>query len=324
VWTFTAAELSIVIVNWNGGELLRRCIESILRAPPRLPYEIVVVDNASSDGSVRWLRSSDLADRLAGVALHVIENADNVGFARANNQAIARTQGPLVCLLNPDAEVLPGALDTLVATLRAGADIGACGPRLLNTDGSLQPSVWRNPPTPWEIVVAGLGLWRLMPRRARGEWLLGRHWDHARRRTAPVLFGAAILVKRAVFSQVGGFDERFHMYGEDDEWCLRVRRGRWRLVFEPSASVVHHGSRLSLLRWGSLGKLRVQLEGNFRFQRVCLSRPHRVANLLAMCLVAALQWVWRRARRRPTAETALILATSLAELGRTGRELLPR
>jgi GT2 family glycosyltransferase len=313
-------ELSIIIVNWNGGELLRRCITRIAQAPPSLAYEIVVVDNASSDESVSWLRSDDVAASLAPATLHVIENSENVGFGRANNQAIASSHGSLVFLLNADTEVLPGAMDTLIATLRGDAHIAACGPRLLNTDGSLQPSAWRNPPTPWEIVIAGVGLWRLIPRRARGELLLGRHWDHARRRAVPMLFGAALLAKRAVFSELGGLDERFHMYGEDNEWCLRVTRAGWQVVFEPAASVVHHGSQFSLRRWGDRERLRVQLDSYFRFQRVCLSRRHRVGNLLAGCFVMAAHWVWRRLRRQPVDEAALILEMSLADLKRTVRE----
>jgi GT2 family glycosyltransferase len=233
-------------------------------------------------------------------------------------QSIAAQQ--LLFLLNADTEVLPGAVDMVTATLRAGEHIGACGPRLLNADGSLQPSVWRNPSTPWEIIIAGVGLWRLIPRRTRGELLLGRHWDHASRRTVPMLFGAAILAKRAVFSEVGGFDERFHMYGEDHEWCLRVTRAGWQIVFEPSARVVHHGSQFSLRRWGSRERLGVQLDSYFRFQRLALSRRHRIGNLLAVCFVTALHWVWRRLRGQSTDDVALTLTMHLADLKRSGPE----
>ena len=107
----------------------------------------------------------------------------------------------------------------MIACLNSDERIGACGPRLLNTDGSLQHSVWRNPPTAWEIIVNGVGLWRLIPRSLRGSLLLGGHWDHATRRSVPMLFGAAILARRKMIDEVGGLDERFHMYGEDYEWC---------------------------------------------------------------------------------------------------------
>jgi GT2 family glycosyltransferase len=313
-------ELSIIIVNWNGGELLRRCLQSVAQHPPSLPYEIVVVDNASSDESVNWLRSAEVAALLGDVPLHLIENAENVGFSRANNQAIAARTAPLLFLLNPDTEVLPGAIDTLIATLRSGARIGATGPRLLNKDGTLQHSVWRNPPAPWEIIISGTGLWRLIPHRMRGHLLLGGHWDHATRRVAPMLFGAAILARREMIDEVGGLDERFHMYGEDNEWCLRITRAGWQLVFEPAATIIHYGGQFSLQRWGSREKLRVQLNSYFDFQRRCLSRSHMLANLLAGCLVMSAHKLWRGLRHRPADDVALVLAMHWANLKRMLRE----
>lgn len=235
-----APELSIIIVNWNGGELLRSCLKSIARFPPSVPYDIVIVDNASSDDSVGWLKSAEVNSLFPHVGVHVIENRDNVGFGAANNQAFEYSHSPLLFLLNPDTELTPGAIDTLIGTIRFNPQTGAVGPRLNNTDGSLQHSVWRNPPTPWSIIVTSLGLWRLIPRRFRGSLLLGGHWSHDQRRSVPLLFGAAILVRREVVQQVGGFDERFHMYGEDHEWCIRIARAGWQLIFEPEAVVTHH------------------------------------------------------------------------------------
>lgn len=164
------SDLAIIIVNWNGGDFLRRCLASLDQFPPQVQYTIVVVDNASSDGSRDWLDS--LGDRI-----RLIANKENVGFGRANNQAFAATDAPLLFLLNSDAEVHEGTLDTLVATINESEKIGAVGPRLLNTDGTLQPSVWRNPPSPGEMIVIAFGLFRLLPKRQR-ESLLGIHWDH--------------------------------------------------------------------------------------------------------------------------------------------------
>jgi N-acetylglucosaminyl-diphospho-decaprenol L-rhamnosyltransferase len=300
-----AAELSIIMVNWNGGELLRSCLRSIAQAPPSVAYDIVVVDNASADDSVAWLHSAEVATLLPGIAVHVIENAENAGFSKANNQAIAYSQAPILFLLNPDTEVTTGAIDTLIACLNSNDRIGACGPRLLNTDGSLQHSVWRNPPTAWEIIVSGVGLWRLIPRHLRGNLLLGGHWDHATRRAVPMLFGAAVLARRAMIDQVGGLDERFHMYGEDDEWCLRITRAGWLLMFEPEAAVVHHGGQFSGLRWDSGEKLRVKLNSSFDFQRRCLSRRQVVANLLAGCSVMTVQRLWRKLCRQPSQDVII-------------------
>jgi len=311
-----AAELSIIIVNWNGGELLRSCLKSVAQAPPSVSYDIVVVDNASSDDSVAWLRSAEVSTLLPGIDVHVIENADNAGFARANNQGFAYTRAPLLFLLNPDTEVKPGAIDTLRECLDYDPSIGACGPRLLNTDGSLQHSVWRNPPTASEILITGLGLWRLIPRGLRGRLLLGGHWDHATRRDVPILFGTAILARREMIDEVGGLDERFHMYGEDYEWCLRITRSGWRLVFEPAAAVTHHGGQFSLQRWSSMEKLRVQMDAGFQFNRYCLTRRQSMANVAATCFVSFLQKSWYKLRGRPAEAAEIIWEVHLAELKR--------
>lgn len=292
-------KLSIIIVNWNGGDLLRRCVESIIQSPPSVPYEVMVVDNASTDDSVSWLRSNDVKVRLGEVPLHVIENPNNVGFSKANNQAIAHSKAPLLLLLNPDTEVMPGAIDTLIATLKSDERTGACGPRLINPDGSLQVSVWQNPLTAWAILISGLGLYRLIPKRLRGEVLLGGYWDHARRRAVPMVCGAAILTKREVIDTVGGLDERFHMYSEDVEWSFRVRKAGWQLIFEPAAIVKHYGGQSSQQRWTDREKMRVLHEAHVRFQRDHLPRRHLFANLLANCFVLSLQQPWRRIRRIP-------------------------
>src|SRR6266545_3206867 len=133
--------LSFIIVNWNGGELLKRCLESITLYPPSIPWDILVVDNASTDGSREWLRRLAGNARPTGNPVHVIENTVNVGFAKANNQAFDFTSSSLLFLLNADAELTPGACNTLLRTVESNARIGACGPRIINPDGSLQISV---------------------------------------------------------------------------------------------------------------------------------------------------------------------------------------
>jgi len=313
-------ELSIVIVNWNGGQLLRDCIESIFKYPPSVSYEIIVVDNASSDGSVEWLRSPELTQRLGEVKLTLIENSSNVGFGSANNQAFAASDSGMVFLLNSDAELRPETCDKLIATLRSDERIGACGPRLVNPDNSLQISVWRNPPTAWASLVSGLRLYRLMPKRFRGELLLAEFWDHDRKRNVNVLSGAAILAKRRMIDEVGGFDSRFHMYGEDCEWCLRVVRAGWRIVFEPDALVMHHGGKSSLQRWDSQEKMTVQTVAFLNFQRLCLPRHTVILNLLASCFLLSLQKTVRVFRGRDNEEVAQTLKLHAADLKRALRD----
>lgn len=314
-----SAELSIIIINWNGGELLRHCVESILRERPSIEYEVLVIDNASSDESLSSLRTSEAAAALAE-RLRIVENAENRGFGRANNQAFALTSSPLIFLLNPDTEVTEGSIDRLIQIVRSGERVGAVGPKLLNADGSTQVSVWRNSPAAWETLLTGLRLHKLLPRRVRGELLLAEHWDYSRRREVGMLSGAAMLVKREVIEEVGGFDERFHMYGEDNEWCSRITRAGWKLVFEPAAVIMHHGARSSSKRWDSLEKLRVQTEAQLCFQRQTLTRSRRIRSLAASCFMLSLQRAVRRLRGRERRDVEQTLRLHMADLKRALRD----
>jgi GT2 family glycosyltransferase len=301
-------DLSIIIVNWNGGQLLRRCIESVIQHPPALSWEIILIDNASSDDSLAWVRSSNISN------LRLIENEENLGFGKANNQGFNLSSASLLFLLNNDAEVRAGTFDRLITTIKSEPKIGACGPRVLNPDGSLQVSVWRNPASPWAMVMAALRLHRLLPKRLAGEWLLGEYWDHARRREVNLLLGAAILVKREVIADVGGFDERFHMYGEDLEWCLRIVRGGWKIIFDPAAEVVHHGGHAADQRWLNRDREIAKHKSTFLFYRLSLSPWHNLANLAVPCVLAVFQLGWRGLRGESTEDQRLSFELHWEEL----------
>jgi GT2 family glycosyltransferase len=134
-----------------------------------------------------------------------------------------------------------------------------------------------------------------------------------------MLSGAAMLVRRETVDEVGGFDERFHMYGEDNEWCLRMARAGWTLMSEPEAVVMHHGASSSLKRWDPYEKLRVQAEAFLKFQRLCLPRRRVVSNLLASCFLLSLQRTARRLRGRDSREVAMTLRLYAADLRRALR-----
>lgn len=307
-------QLAFIVVNWNGGELVRRAIESIGAYPPSLPYEVIVVDNASTDGSLAWLRSPD-PERVSGAARYLlIENTENVGFGAANNQGFAAAKAPVFFLLNADAELQSGACDKLLSTLHSNSRIGACGPRLVYPDGTLQISVWRNPPTAWATLLSGLRLYKLLPSRFRGELLLAEFWSHDHRRDVNMISGAAVLARREMIAEVGGFDSRFHMYGEDNEWCLRITRAGWRIVFEPDALVMHHGAQSSRQRWNDLERLRIQTKASFVFQKFCLTRPQFLVNLLSNVFLLWAQLIVRRLRSTPAEDVRLNLRLHLNEL----------
>jgi GT2 family glycosyltransferase len=288
-------DLSIVIVNWNGGRLLTRCIETIVSSAPQATYEIVIVDNASTDDSLAQLRASGVAaPMIEREQIRFILNEDNRGFGAANNQAFAVVESPYVFLLNSDTEVPPGTIDTLIDKVKSDPKIGACGPKMLNTDGSLQVSAYFNPPRAWHTVLSQLWLYRLLPRRLRGELLLGGHWDHDRERSVPMLGGAAIMARREMIEQVGGFNERFHMYAEDNEWCWRITKSNWRLLFVPEAILLHHGAQSSGKRWSRPEQIRVRLRAGYKFEHEALPRWHLAANQLANYLVVTAQITGRK------------------------------
>ena len=141
--------ISIIVVNWNQANYLEKCLEALHSRPLDEPLEIIVVDNASSDRSLEMVRS-----QFAGV--RVIANSDNLGFARANNQGLAASHGEFRCLLNNDAEVVGDALARMAAYLRAHPSVGAVGPQLLNSDGTLQPS-GRSFPKIWDVLLQATG-----------------------------------------------------------------------------------------------------------------------------------------------------------------------
>lgn len=288
-------ELSIIIVNWNGADLLRRCAETIVTSQPATTYEIVIVDNASQDDSLDHLRSSKtLAPLIAHQQLRIFNNSENRGFGAANNQGFALTESPFVFLLNLDTEVRPGTIDTLIQAINSDTRIGVCGPKILNTDGSLQISAFFNPPRVWHTLLSQLKFYHLLPQRIRGELLLGRHWDHNRRRCVPMLSGAAMVARREMIDQVGGFNEQFHMYSEDTEWCWRITKANWKLVFVPEAIVLHHGAQSSMKRWSARERLKVRLEAGYNFEHTVLPRWRVAANQLTNYLVVCAQIAGRK------------------------------
>ncbi|MGI6273890.1 MAG: glycosyltransferase family 2 protein [Anaerohalosphaeraceae bacterium] len=230
-------KLSIIIVSWNVKRDLLRCLSALCKNPCSQHSEQIVIDNNSSDGTVDAVR-----ERFPEVT--VIANAENVGFAAANNQGMDRAQGQYVLLLNPDTVVHPLALDRLIAFLDANPDVGACGPKILNEDGSPQGSVRRFPTFRGVLyahtVCRMLGLFRRWHRR----WMM-RDFTFDRQADVDQIMGAAMMVRRTVIDEVGGLDADFFMYFEEVDWCYRIKQAGWRIVFVPDAVITHFGGRSS-------------------------------------------------------------------------------
>jgi GT2 family glycosyltransferase len=234
-----STKLSIVIVSWNTRDLLRRCLESTqveLSARPDVCVEVFLVDNNSADGSAAMVKAEH-----PWVVL--VENAENLGFAKANNQALRISSGEYVLLLNPDTEVKPGAIAHLVDFLDNHSKAGVVAPQLLNSDGSVQRSC-RRFPTFSGMLYELAGLSRLFPAGSkRGEKFRAYKmldWNHDDERQVDQPEGACLMLRRSVIDTVGELDEGFFMLFEEVDWCYRIKQHDWQIWFTPTAQVVHH------------------------------------------------------------------------------------
>jgi len=221
---------AVVVVNFNTREDLRACLRSVVASAPR---QIVVADNGSTDGSREVVREA-----FPSVALLCLD--ENPGYGGAANRAIAATSAPYVLLLNSDTLIAPDALETLGAYLDTHPGAAVVGPRLLNPDGSLQPSCYPFPGSlRWAFDNDDVG--RLLARLPLVRELGLRTWRHDRSRRVPWVKGAALALRRAAFDAVGGFDESFFMYHEESDLCFRLADAGWEVHFAPVTDVVHTG-----------------------------------------------------------------------------------
>lgn len=225
-------DISICIVNWNTRELLRACLASLPAACGELRSQVIVVDNASPDGSADMVR-----EQFPWVEL--IANPENRYYAAANNQALRAARAPLKLLLNSDIEAPPGSLASLADWLRSRPRVGAVAPRLVYPDGRPQASC-RSFPDPDAVIWEALGLSRLFPRsRVFAKWRM-TWWDNDDERAVDQPMGAALLLRAEALEQVGLFDEDFPMYFNDVDLCRRLWDAGWEIWFTPTVTLTHH------------------------------------------------------------------------------------
>jgi N-acetylglucosaminyl-diphospho-decaprenol L-rhamnosyltransferase len=224
------SDLAVVVVNHNSGEFLPRCVASVYAAAGDLALEIVVVDNASRDGS---------AGRVAAEhpAVRILENPVNRGFAVAANQGIRETAAPYALLLNPDAEITGGTLSGLLKVAGERPRAGAIGLLVRNPDGTVQPSARKVPGLIESMGHAFLG--PVLPNNPFTRAYTMAGWDRTTEREVEWISGSAMLLRREAYDEVGGFDERYFMYVEDVDLCTRMRNARWTVLFSPEVEVVH-------------------------------------------------------------------------------------
>lgn len=228
-------DISVCIVSHNTRDLLRDCLSSLEQNTGRT-YEVIVVDNGSKDGSQAMLAEEFPKARL-------VPNDRNEGFTRPMNQAMRLGAGRYLLLLNPDTVILPAAVDRLADYLDAHPEAGICGPKVLNSDRTLQKPCRRGEPTPWAVISYFTGLSRLFPRsRLFGQYLLN-YLDEDQ--TSPVagVSGSCMLVRRELAEKLNYLDEIFFAYQEDADFCRRARDLGMRVIYYPEAQIIHYGGQ---------------------------------------------------------------------------------
>lgn len=227
--TLSPPDLSVVIVSWNTAALVQDCLQSIFAPSSSFDaVEVVIVDNASSDGTPDQIKRNWPQVRL-------IENTNNRGFASANNQGLAVSRGRYVALLNSDTLVSASALAELVAFMDEHPEAGACGPRLLQPNGQPQAFAFGDDPTPAYLFWRGFS--HLILHRPLHDW------STKQTQVVDWVSGACLVARRQAIEQAGPLDEAIFMYFEDNDWCLRFRQCGWKIYYTPATSITHIGGQ---------------------------------------------------------------------------------
>jgi len=281
-------DISIVIVNYNVKAFLEQCLMAIERAKHDLELEIFIVDNASVDGSQAMIRK-----RFPYVKL--IENKKNLGFSKANNQALQKVKGQYVLILNPDTLIQEDTLTVLKKHLEEHQKVGAVGCKLINPDGSYQVASRRSFPTPWVAFTRILGLSRIFPRsRLFGRYNM-TYLDPDTPSEVDVLPGSLMFVRKHVLDTVEFFDEDYFMYGEDIDLCFKIKQQGWNISYTPETKVIHYKGE-------STKKSEFSFVSNFYSAMLIFTRKHfkshysillRLVLALGIYIRAFLAYVWR-------------------------------
>lgn len=252
-------DLSICIVTLNASDYLRDCLRSIREqsqlnwlddqpstpgssgdsqatSSERLSHEVIIVDNGSTDDTLDMLHQEFPAARL-------IQNSKNLGFAHPSNQAMQAAQGSYLLLLNPDTIVLPGAFNELVGYLENHPEVGICGPKVLNRDGTLQKACKRGVSRPWAAFSYFSGLSALFPHSKRFGGYLLNYLDEDEIHEVDGISGSCMMIRHQLVDQIGYLDERFFAYQEDADYCFQAKKNGWKVVYLPSAKVIHFGGQ---------------------------------------------------------------------------------
>ncbi len=272
-------DVSVIIVSFNTLELLDKCIGSVYAHAGSLEIEVIVIDNASTDGSAEMIEQNFGEVRL-------VRNSKNVGFASANNQAIKLAKGKFMLLLNSDTVVLDGAIEKTVQFAEQNAKAAVVGCRTLNPDSTLQRTCFMFPSV-LNLMLSSTYLYKIFPRsRFFGRELM-TWWDRNDAREVDVVSGCFMLVRAEAIKQTGIMDESFFLYAEETDWCYRFRKNGWKLMFTPDAQIIHYGR-------ASSGPRRAEMLLQLRSGILLFIKKHRSkVSYMFSCVLVALFFLLR-------------------------------
>lgn len=274
-------DLSIIIVNWNSREYLRKCLTSLFQQTAGVACEVIVIDSASFDGCDAMLR-----DSFPGVRF--LQSDSNLGFAKANNLACKASTGEHLLFLNPDTEVMGPAISLMLEAIRVLPDAGVVGCKLLNSDGTIQTSCIKAFPSLMNQWLDAELLHRAFPKSAL--WGMAPLFaGHTAPREVDVISGACVLMRRSVFEEIGRFSEDYFMYSEDVDLCFKSRQAGHRNYYVPAATVRHHGGGSTACTGVSKFSSVMLLESRWRFFRKSKPAWYRWLYRAGMAMISAVR-----------------------------------
>jgi len=300
-------DLSVLVVSYNTREYTENCLRSLDEQTRGIRFEVIVVDNASCDGSVEMV-----AEKFPHVRLFALE--ENRGFARANNFAAERALGRYLLLLNPDTLVLDGAVTKLHEFATRHPRAGIYGGRTLDGDGKLDPSCCWAAMTPWSLFCRASGLSSVFPGTALFDSETYGGWQRDDVREVSIITGCFLLIERRIWNELGGFDGRYFMYGEEADLCLRAGERNYRPLFCPTAEIIHYGGKSEKVRADKVVRL---MAARALLIDAHWNRPWRGFG-------RAMQALWALRRKIAWEITALVRPAHAAERVDTYREIWRR
>ena len=270
-------DVSICIVSWNTSSLIKQCLQSIYKFTSGISFEVVIVDNGSTDGTIEMIQT-DFPQ------CHLIKSSENLGFTKGNNLAVKNSSGRYILYLNPDTELISNSIYMMVKFLDENSDYGAVGPRLVFQDRNIQYVCARTFPTPKNQFNLLAMLDRIFTKSKFFSTVEMRYWDHKSNRDIDCLSGACILTRKEIVDMDGGFDENIFMYAEDVDFCYRILKSGWKIFYLADETIIHYAGSSSKKRDTTFFSTIMQRESNIYFLNKHFGKRKAIAFILAVLL----------------------------------------